>query len=566
MASTTILVQPDAFLGVARDVANFVPQPDIVATPGGVAITPDNAKRVNTQLLQELRAIPRPVNGIQVKPNTPAYAQVVQRANVNGNTVTTPIATLNNTTNTLTPVELDPGGVSSPLPPLERRKTTSSSWTSWLLQSVREERVEKTQLVETFGDSYLYTYGEKPRSLVFQGILLNTDDYDWRYTFWENWENYFRASRLVELDARMYIRFDDILVEGYPINASVNQTSDNPNMMSFSFIFFVTNYTNLQTVSQYRRTASPYVYTTNLNLQSRDLQEQNIIGNQQDLQRTIGQVGLYDGIQELLPGGSVLSGLGQLALLNGLNLGVDSVMALKGGAQNAINTLLAESAGFATSLLTYLVERNFSGPGLTYQEFNVWFGAALGLIDDIVVAANAGVTQQAADPFNVKDDNLTVVRELLTVGSVGELINKLGYAAHRSVVLGYRGDAEKWNKGFTSNDLAAPLTGAGTGETYQSDVAKPSAEFTFSLESAQKVLDENLSPPPQTGPGTNTSNIDVTGQNDDSTTTDVGGPNGSDASASELVLGDATPQVGNNEAAIGLPAEPTEAGPVILDL
>jgi hypothetical protein len=129
----------------------------------------------------------------------------------------------------------------------------SDAWTDWLLQSVRESRVEKTQIVETFGDTYLYAFGQKPRALVFNGILMNTTDYNWRAVFWQNWDNFFRATRLIEKNARMYISWDDLVVEGYPINAVCNQTVDSPNALTFSFNFFVTRYINVDADSGFQR-------------------------------------------------------------------------------------------------------------------------------------------------------------------------------------------------------------------------------------------------------------------------------------------------------------------------
>jgi hypothetical protein len=68
----------------------------------------------------------------------------------------------------------------------ENGQPTASYWTDWLLQTVRETRMEKTQVVETFGDTYFYALGQKPRALVFQGLLMNTVDYNWRSVFWAN--------------------------------------------------------------------------------------------------------------------------------------------------------------------------------------------------------------------------------------------------------------------------------------------------------------------------------------------------------------------------------------------
>jgi len=120
----------------------------------------------------------------------------------------------------------------------------STAWTDWILQAVREQRVEKTQVVETFGDTYLYAFGERPRALEFKGLLMNSLDYNWRAVFWENWDKFFRATKLIEQNCRMYIGWEDIIVEGYPLNASAAETADSPNAMTFSFTFYVTNYIN----------------------------------------------------------------------------------------------------------------------------------------------------------------------------------------------------------------------------------------------------------------------------------------------------------------------------------
>jgi len=43
----------------------------------------------------------------------------------------------------------------------------------------------------------------------------------------------------------MYIGWDDVLVEGYPINAAASETAESPNAMTFQFTFYVTNYINI---------------------------------------------------------------------------------------------------------------------------------------------------------------------------------------------------------------------------------------------------------------------------------------------------------------------------------
>jgi hypothetical protein len=229
MASKVVFVQPDPFKGQGKRVASYIPD---YASLGedSEALKLSNAEAAGYDT-QPLETASRPVNGIAIKPNTHAFVQVI---NADGK-----ILKVFNQLGSQTPV-MDPETHD-----VNPNSIKGDAWTDWILQGVREERMEKTQVVETFGETYLYAFGERPRSLVFSGLLMNTLDYNWRAIFWENWDKYFRATKLVENNARIYIGFDDILVEGYPMNAVASQTADSPNALSFSFNFFVTNYTNL---------------------------------------------------------------------------------------------------------------------------------------------------------------------------------------------------------------------------------------------------------------------------------------------------------------------------------
>lgn len=122
----------------------------------------------------------------------------------------------------------------------------TTTYANFFVQAVSEQRQEKQQIVETFGDSWIFFFGEAPRMLQVQGYLLNTADFNWRAEFWENYDRYFRGTRLVELGARLYLMYDDIIVEGYLINASANESAaPNSEVIQFSFQMFVTGYTNV---------------------------------------------------------------------------------------------------------------------------------------------------------------------------------------------------------------------------------------------------------------------------------------------------------------------------------
>lgn len=133
-------------------------------------------------------------------------------------------------------------------PVVENGIGKGTHYANFILQSVQEQRVEKQQIVETFGEDYIFFFGERPRFLNISGILLNTKDFNWKSEFWENYERYLRGTRLVEQNARLYLYFDDIVVEGYIVQAATSQESDKPYHVPFQFVMYVCNYAVLSTV------------------------------------------------------------------------------------------------------------------------------------------------------------------------------------------------------------------------------------------------------------------------------------------------------------------------------
>ena len=60
-----------------------------------------------------------------------------------------------------------------------------SAWdyADFILQRVEDQRMEKQQIIETFGDVFVYFFGERPRIVTMSGMLMNTDDFNWRSQF-----------------------------------------------------------------------------------------------------------------------------------------------------------------------------------------------------------------------------------------------------------------------------------------------------------------------------------------------------------------------------------------------
>jgi len=163
----------------------------------------------------------RPLYGISVKANRFAFMSVWQ-AGADGASV--PISLLDSSA---------PGG-------------HSTANHNFLLQTVQESRQERAQIVETFGDPYVFFYGDKPIVLQCGGVLINTRDFNWKNEWLSNYDKFLRGTKCVEYRARVYLGFDDVLVEGYMLNTSIGLSAqDMPYLCPFSFGFLVSRYTDL---------------------------------------------------------------------------------------------------------------------------------------------------------------------------------------------------------------------------------------------------------------------------------------------------------------------------------
>ncbi len=201
---TFVEITPDAFNTVGKSEAVRG-----VTKPGGDSI-PDRFHHVR-----------RPVRGIVIKDETYATIQVRQ---ANGR----------------------------PLPLFDAASITATGRgdlnSNFLIQSISEQRAEKQQIVMTFGEPYIFFFGEQPRIISVQGVLLNTEDFNWRAEWWENYDKYLRGTACVRSRSRVYLSWDDIVVEGYLLTSSAQETSTEQNYVRFEFQLFVTNYQNISNI------------------------------------------------------------------------------------------------------------------------------------------------------------------------------------------------------------------------------------------------------------------------------------------------------------------------------
>lgn len=168
-------------------------------------------------------SIRRPTRGIQVKEDTFASIRVVASG---GNGRSIPL--------------IDAGSTDD-----RYGNSRSQLYTNFLLQGVSEDRMEKQQILETFGEPYIFLFGERARVMTFQGVLLNTEDFNWEAEWWANYEEYLRGTRCVENQARVFMFFDETLVSGYILNTSSQKNAQERNHVPFSFQLFVTSWSTI---------------------------------------------------------------------------------------------------------------------------------------------------------------------------------------------------------------------------------------------------------------------------------------------------------------------------------
>jgi hypothetical protein len=116
---------------------------------------------------------------------------------------------------------------------------------NFILQDVQEQRQENLQIVQTFGDNFAFFYGQKPVVIQCSGMLINTGDFNWKNEWLYNYENFLRGTRCVENRARVYLGFDDTLVEGYMLTTNFAFSKDSPYLCPFGFQILVTNQVDL---------------------------------------------------------------------------------------------------------------------------------------------------------------------------------------------------------------------------------------------------------------------------------------------------------------------------------
>lgn len=207
--ATFVQIEPDAFNKVFASVSQVQKQ----------GSTFDS--QIGDQRIGLYHSVRRPVRGIQVKDETYGTLQVRQ-----SNGIAIPLFDAGSPTNT--------------------GKGIRNS--NFLIQSISEQRAEKQQIILTFGAPYIFFFGEQPRMITVNGILLTSEDFNWRAEWWENYDLYLRGTQCVRNRTRVYLSWEDIVVEGYIFQAACNEDASNRNLVQLQFQIFLTNYQNISSI------------------------------------------------------------------------------------------------------------------------------------------------------------------------------------------------------------------------------------------------------------------------------------------------------------------------------
>jgi hypothetical protein len=114
-------------------------------------------------------------------------------------------------------------------------------FTKFFLQSVQEGHTERSQIVETFGEFYVFFYGERPPVYTFTGTLMNTKAANWYGDFQYYYEKFLRGTKAVEEQAVIRLTYQGRQIEGFILNAQSNTNAELQNGASISFQVLVTD-------------------------------------------------------------------------------------------------------------------------------------------------------------------------------------------------------------------------------------------------------------------------------------------------------------------------------------
>lgn len=123
-------------------------------------------------------------------------------------------------------------------------------YSNFFIQSISEQSVEKSQVIETFGPAFVFFFGQRPRMINVSGVLLNGADFNWRQEWWANYETHLRGTQCVSNNTKIYISYEDFVIVGYMMSSSTEQVADPNEYIPFSFQMIVSSIINTGVIGE----------------------------------------------------------------------------------------------------------------------------------------------------------------------------------------------------------------------------------------------------------------------------------------------------------------------------
>jgi hypothetical protein len=110
---------------------------------------------------------------------------------------------------------------------------------SFLLQGARETFQEKYQISETFGEPVFFAFGKRQQIFQYDGMVFDTQTWQWKEKFIDNYENYLRGSKAIENGAIAILTTNTAIIRGYLLSCAIGQSDSTHGYAALSFSMFV---------------------------------------------------------------------------------------------------------------------------------------------------------------------------------------------------------------------------------------------------------------------------------------------------------------------------------------
>ena len=122
----------------------------------------------------------------------------------------------------------------------DKENYASFGYIDFLLTAAQESFEEKLQVHDVLGDNFVaYFFGQRPPIFVYQGVLLNTQQDDWRLAMLLIYQNITRGTQLARRNTTVTLSYDNIAITGAMVNMSQNLTAEMQMAAPFTFQMLV---------------------------------------------------------------------------------------------------------------------------------------------------------------------------------------------------------------------------------------------------------------------------------------------------------------------------------------